>query len=335
MLIWLAFAACATAVYISGVQLAKSGDVIAEQTGLGRTWIGVVLLATVTSLPEAFTGFSAVVIVDAPQIAVGDIAGSCAFNLLIIALLDSTSRTAPLLSRVSQGHVLSAAFAVVLIGVALAGMLAADVLPRILWFSPVSPILVLGYLFAMRTIFNYERRQRLTLTGSGAMPAGEATFADVDMRHVYYVFAFNALVIVVAATFLPEIGQRIADQTGLGESFVGTMFVAITTSLPEIAIALTAVNIGASDLALGGVLGSNLIDMGILGFDDILYRPGPIMLEIQAAQAVTLVAAAVMTGIVIIGLTLQPSRKPPYLAWDALAIIGVYFLGTALLYSMS
>jgi len=75
--------------------------------------------------------------------------------------------------------------------------------------------------------------------------------------------------------------------------------------------------------------------MGILGFDDILYRPGPIMLEIQAAQAVTLVAAAVMTGIVIIGLTLQPSRKPPYLAWDALAIIGVYFLGTALLYSMS
>ena len=335
MLVWLGFFACAAAVYISGVQLAKSGDVIAQRTGLSRTWVGVVLLATVTSLPEALTGFSAVVIVDAPQIAVGDVAGSCALNLLIIALLDATSRSDPLLSRVSQGHVLSAAFGIVLLGATLAWMLAADTLPQILWFSPVSLVLILGYLFAMCTIFHFERRQRLTLTGSGAMSAGEKVYSSEEMRHAYYVFAFNALVIAVAATILPETGQRIADQTGLSESFIGTMLIAIITSLPELTVALTALSIGASDLALGGLLGSNLIDLGILGFDDLLYRSGPLMLEIPRAQAVTMVTASVMTGIVIIGLTLQPSRKPPYLAWDAIAMIAVYLSGAALLYAMS
>ena len=70
-LIWLEFGACAALITLAGWRLSLYGDVIAEKTGLGGTWIGVVLLASVTSLPELATGVSAVAAADAPNIAVG------------------------------------------------------------------------------------------------------------------------------------------------------------------------------------------------------------------------------------------------------------------------
>jgi cation:H+ antiporter len=88
MMLWLAFALCAAAILVAGTQLSRYGDEIARLTGLGGTWIGMVLLATVTSLPELMTGLSAVTMAGAPEVAVGDVLGSCVFNLAMIALLD-------------------------------------------------------------------------------------------------------------------------------------------------------------------------------------------------------------------------------------------------------
>ena len=87
MLVWIQFAACAAVICYAGAKLSYYGDIIAEKTGLGRTWIGVVLMASVTSLPELITGVSSVALADVPDIAAGDVLGSCMFNILIIALL--------------------------------------------------------------------------------------------------------------------------------------------------------------------------------------------------------------------------------------------------------
>ena len=57
-MIWVQFAATAL-VIVSPRAFARHGDVLGEKTGLGRSWIGVVLLAATTSLPELFTGFGA------------------------------------------------------------------------------------------------------------------------------------------------------------------------------------------------------------------------------------------------------------------------------------
>jgi cation:H+ antiporter len=112
LLLWSAFLVCTLAILYSGTKLSKYGDIIAEKTGLGRVWIGVVLLAFVTSLPELVTGISSVVVFEAPDIAAGDVFGSCVFNMFIIALLDILERTAPLSSKVRQGHTLSAGFGI-------------------------------------------------------------------------------------------------------------------------------------------------------------------------------------------------------------------------------
>jgi cation:H+ antiporter len=84
--VWLQLGACAALIAVAGTKLSRYADVIADKTGLSGNWIGLILLATVTSLPELATGISSVTIADAPNIAVGDILGSCVFNLAILVM---------------------------------------------------------------------------------------------------------------------------------------------------------------------------------------------------------------------------------------------------------
>ena len=160
-LVWFEFAACVLVIAFAGVRLSRYGDAIADKTGLGGTWVGVIMLASVTSLPELVTGVSSVTIAGVPDIAVGDILGSCVFNLVIIVLLDSMHRSGSVYGRASQGHVLSGAFGVVLIGLAGFSILLSSYgfEPAIGHVGLYTPIFAILYLVAMRTVFRYEKTQ--------------------------------------------------------------------------------------------------------------------------------------------------------------------------------
>jgi Ca2+/Na+ antiporter len=103
-------------ILFAGTKLSTYGDSFAEKTGLGRTWVGVVLMAAVTSLPELITGVSSVTFFDLPDIAVGDVLGSCMFNILISALLDHKRGAVPTSSQAHQGQALTATYGILLLG---------------------------------------------------------------------------------------------------------------------------------------------------------------------------------------------------------------------------
>jgi len=123
-LVWLKFTLCLIIILFAGTRLARYGDAIAEKTGLGRIWIGLVLLAVITSVPELVTGISSVALVKLPDLAVGDLLGSCIFNLAILALLDILYRPGPVLSQASPRNMRSAGIAILLTAVAAGGILA-------------------------------------------------------------------------------------------------------------------------------------------------------------------------------------------------------------------
>jgi cation:H+ antiporter len=125
VVVWAKFSMCAALIGFAGPVLTRYGDIIARRTGVSRTWIGLLLLATATSLPELFTGVSAVTVAAAPNIAVGDALGSCVFNLAMLVVLDAMHRGEPMYSRMDQGHILTAGFGVILIGFAGASLLLA------------------------------------------------------------------------------------------------------------------------------------------------------------------------------------------------------------------
>ncbi len=107
-LVWLKLLACLAIILFAGTKVARYGDAIAEKTGLGRVWVGLILLALVTAMPELVTGVSSVALVKLPDLALGTSLGSCLFNLTILAVLDVLHRRVPILSKVSKIHIISA-----------------------------------------------------------------------------------------------------------------------------------------------------------------------------------------------------------------------------------
>lgn len=329
-MIWIQFLLAALAIVLAGVRLARYGDVIGEKTGLGRSWVGVVLLAATTSLPELFTGFGATALASLPDIAVGDVLGSCMFNLLILSFMDAI-QPEPLGTRAHQGHALSIGFGLLLVGIAGLGLLADNRVPIIGWVGLPSLLLIALYFVAMRLVFAHERQRRARETQE---VAEELQYADISLRTASLQYAAAAVVVVGAALWLPRLGADLANHTGLGEAFVGSLFIAITTSLPEIAVSIAAVRIGALDLGIGNVLGSNLFNLLILGLDDVFYRTGPLAAAADPSHAVTILAVVTMNALFLIGLTYRVMTKRYAVTWDTGAIAVVYAAAVLLAYQL-
>jgi cation:H+ antiporter len=120
----------------------------------------------------------------------------------------------------------------------------------------------------------------------------------------------------------------------LGRTFVGTIFVALSTSLPEVVVSIAAVRMDATDLVFGNLLGSNLFNLAILALDDVLYVKGPILANASPAHLVTANAAMAMTAIAVIGLTYRVSKKRLLFAWDSWALLAVYLFAVIVVYQM-
>jgi cation:H+ antiporter len=329
MLIWLGFIVCTSVILYSGTKLAKYGDIIAEKTGLGRAWIGLVLMASVTSLPELVTGISSVTFAGVPDIAAGDILGSCVFNILLLALLDASHRTQPLSVRAHHGHTLSAGFGILLLAIVIIGIFVGELIPSIDWIGLYTPVIIIIYLIAIRSIYSYEKNQMAELIKEAAV---ELQYKDVTKRMAVLNYCLNAMVVVIAATFLPKIGESIAETTGLGQTFVGNIFIAVSTSLPEVVVSIAALKLGAINLAVGNLFGSNIFNILILSIDDIFFIKGPILYFVSQSHVISGLSAIAMTAIAIIGLTYRASNKKILLAWDSLGIVLIFVINLIMLY---
>jgi cation:H+ antiporter len=324
---WAQFVVCLVVIGIGGFRLAYHGDALAELTGLSRNWIGLVLLASVTSLPELFTGLSAVTFACAPDIAVGDALGSCVFNLFIFALVELLQRGEPPYGRASQGHVITAAFGAISLAVAGLGLTLAPraAVPNVAHVSVISVVLIALYLIAMRVAFNFERHAAPDARRSGADPQA--------VRRALVGYATAAVVVVAAGTWLPFIGVQLAESMGWSKTFVGTQFIALATSAPELATTLAAVRIGAIELAIGNLLGSNLFDVLILAIDDIAWLEGSIFAAASTLHLVSVLTAIMMSGAVSVALVVRPSRRVWHtLSWAGIALSALYLLNGWILF---
>ncbi len=315
---------------VAGVKLSRFGDAIADKTGLGGTWVGVVMLATVTSLPELVTGVSSVMLADAPDIAVGDIMGSCVFNLVIIVILDSVYRPTSVYSRASQGHILSAAFGVMLIGVAGFNILLSDrgISVPVAHIGLYTPVIMILYFVAMRTVFRYEktRSEKFSVLEPDQYPA-------LTLQQAIWRYMAAAIVIVIAGSFLPFIGKVMAVEMAWHESFVGTLFIAFATSLPEIVVTIAALRLGAVDMAIGNLFGSNLFNILILALDDILYVKGPLLEYVTVIHGVSAMSAIMMTGVAIVGLFYRSeTRVLNMVGWTSIFLFLTYLLNVYVLF---
>jgi cation:H+ antiporter len=327
---WLAFALCVLVIVVSGAKLCHYGDIIADKTGLGGTWIGLVMVATVTSLPELATGVASVTAAAAPDIAVGDVLGSCVFNLLIIVILDLMHRGESVYRTASQGHILAGAFGVMLIGFAGFNIVLSSNESSITigHVGIYSPLILIIYAVAVRTVYRYERRQIAEFPSEAVERHPHISLARAGMG-----YAAAAVVVICAGVALPFVAKSLATQMEWSQSFVGTLFVAFATSLPEMVVTIAALRIGAVDMAIGNLFGSNLFNILVLVVDDVAFVQGPLLSHISPVHAMSAFSALMMTGVAIGGLLYRPrARVFRTVGWASIVLFVVYVLNSYVLY---
>jgi cation:H+ antiporter len=334
-MIWIELLICAALLVWAATYLSKYGDILSEKTGLGRAWIGAILIAGVTSLPELASGVSAVAWLKAPNLAAGAVLGSCLFNLALIALMDLAYQPGRVLAKAQDVHILSGGLGILLLGLVAMGILVGDGLNHfgLLGVSFLSLGILALYLIGARMIARLEQQR---VTEVLEQEAREQNYGQVTARKAYIVFILNAVAVVALGIWLSSIGDRLSATTGLSRSFVGNLFLATTTSLPEIAASLAAIRMGAIDLAIGNVLGSNLFNIVLFTVYDIADGSANFWASLNNANAFAAVMTMMMTGVVIISLMYRASPRLPYrLSWDGLALVSMYLASIAVLYWLS
>ncbi len=324
-----AFLLSGLTVVVAGAALARYGDAIGEHTGLGGLWVGALLLAAATSLPELATDVAAVRL-GAPDLAAGDLFGSSMANMLLLAFVDLAPPRRGVLRRATLESALTGCLAIALNALAALFVLARPT-RTVLGVGPESAFLVAVYLLGLRAIYRQAARDR------GASPAAEppAARALPTLRRSIAGFAVAAAVILLAAPVFAASAKTVAERSGLGTTFVGTWLVGFATSLPELASTLAAVRLGAYDLAVGNLFGSNGFNMAIFFALDLAYPGGPFLGAISPVHAVTGLVAVVLTSLGLAALVYRAQRRFAMLEPDAFAIVVGYVLGLLLVHRLS
>lgn len=330
MLLWLQLLLGLAVIGYAGYFLSLYGDIIAEKSGISASWVGLILLSTATSLPELVTGISSVTFANTPDIAVGDVLGSTVFNLVILVMLDALYKRETLYSRAAQGHILLVSLGTLLIGFAGFSLLLdhAGLSPALGHVGFYSPFIAMIYLVAIRAVYSYEHRTLAEYAEDSV-----ERYPDVTLRNTIKGYSWAAIAVMMAGAWLPFVAKDISDMMGWGQSFVGTLLVAAVTSAPEAAVTISALRIGALDMAIANLLGSNLFDIIILAVDDLFYTEGPLLANVDVSHALTAFTAVMMSALVAVGLVFRPQGRVVLgLTWVSLGLFMLYVINSWVLF---
>lgn len=328
------FLASAGFVFAAGTRLSRYADAIARKTGFGHALIGVVLLGGVTSLPEiavsgsaAFNGHAA--------LAVNNLLGGFTMQVTVLALADISIRKGALTAVVPDPIVLlQGTLGVILVALTVVAAAVGDValFGAGAWTWGVAAVFV----YAIRTVMRAHKNPSWQVIGEP--PSAEIDVPDPGKEFsgagLLAATCLAALLILIAGYALATTGEILAERTGLGDSFFGAVFIAITTSLPEISTVLAAVRLGRYVMAVSDIFGTNLFDIGVIFIADLAYPGGPILNETGTFAIVAGLLGILVTAIYIAGLIERRDLSVAGIGVDSLAVVAIYLGGVGVLYGL-
>ena len=318
----LIFLVSAGVVVYCGTKLAVYGDALAELTGLGRLFVGSILVALATSLPELSTNISAVSLNPPnPAIAIGNVFGANMINLFTfgaVALVFGGSR---FLSNVSVEQKYLVFIAILMTVV---GLLFISVPLNASAFNIGLPAGIILIMYVLGMWFIYKKKPDDENSGSDEIQT------TLTLTKAWLLFGVVSAGVVVGGIFLAISTDQIADITGISSGVLGIIAVSIVTTMPEASATIAAARMKAYDLGVAGLFGSCVFNVTIIGYADIFYRDGIITTQGETAHQI---AGLVAVGLMLIGLAviLGKNKLPkPVLTAGVAAIVVVYLVGAVL-----
>lgn len=308
-----------------GVRLAGLADRLADATGWGEATVGAVVLGGSTSL----SGIVASVAAAAgghPTMAISNAIGGIAVQTAFLAVADmfyprtNLEHAAASTTNLFQAALLIALLSLPLLGAALPGGLTLG------WVSPVSVVLVAGYVLGVRAAGEVRLspmwRPRSTAETKSDDEKAEAPGASTS--RLLLGFALLAATTAAAGYALAAAALAVGGRTGLGETVIGGMMTAVITSLPELVTSVAAVRRGALNLAVGGIIGGNAFDTLFLAFSDLAYTgEGHFYAFFGQTHQMMTIITILMTAILLMGLVARP-RGGGAIGWESSLVLGLY-----------
>jgi cation:H+ antiporter len=329
------FLVAAALVWRAGTRLTYDLDAIAEKTGLGQAFVGMLLLGGITSLPEIANTMTSSWNGN-PALAINNLLGSAAINILLLAVADAFIGREAVTSVVAAPATMMMSVLCMLVLVAVAMAIAtSDVL--VLGVGLWSIILCGFCIGAFWLAAGYDKRAPWELKDEEAdaePKEGGADGADAPLRSLVIASAVAGAIIFAAGYALAQTGDALAKQTGIGTGMVGFALIGLSTSMPELSSIIAALRIRRYEMAFGQVLGTNFVNLSLILLADVFFREGPVINEIGRFETISALLGAVLIGVFLIGLLER--RNPTFMkmGWDSLAVMALFAGGLVLLYTV-
>ena len=290
----LIFLISALLVVVSGIILAKSGDAIAEHSGLGRVWVGSLLVAGATSLPELVTVISAVIL-DSPSLAGGTIFGANMINMAKFSILVLIFGGSNIFKNLLRLQVWVATFAFLLTSAAVLITIFSNSI-KIFGISPYGLILIILYVLASKFLYH---KSSLDFSKQDLI---EDSSENNLIKKQWTLFFLSALMLFISAPFLTYSSEQISEFSNVSQSFIGVLALGFLASLPEFTAAVAAFKIGAPDLGVSALFGSNAFNIAALGVADIFYTKESLFASFDGSHLAAGIFAIILIGLCLLQL---------------------------------
>ncbi len=329
---WLSFVFNAVLIVVAGTKLTQCADRFSEEFNVGKVWLGIILLGMVTSLPEAISSLSAVISLRAYDLAIGNLLGSDNFNLMLLVVMDLIYRKAAITNdiRSDRTNIVSAGMVVLLELIVIAEI----IFPKVFSFSMFGCLnigmLLIMFLFfiGMRLLYSFQAYNVFEVNRT------KQDLLNQSRIKIIIGLILSAGVVIFAAIRLASSADIIAKQTGLGRTFVGSIFLACVTSLPEMVVSLSALKLGAIDMAVGNIFGSNMINIFIIGVCDLVSRGIFVLSMVSKLQILTASLGIILVCIAVIGISVKHKRTYLGLGIDSIMMSILFLSSTWVLYKL-
>jgi len=326
----IAFGIAALGIITAGSRLARLADELADRTGMGEALFGVLLLAGVTSLPDFAATLSAAMD-NRPDLAMSNVMGSMAVNLVFLGIADIVYRKANLEhAAASSVNLMLAGLLIVLLTLPLLAIVSPTIAE---WgVHPVTPVIVVAYLFGLHLVLRTEAKPmwfpRLT---SETVPDKPSPQLHGSLVKAWISFIVLAVLTGIAGWILMEAAKGIADETGLSDTLVGGLLTALATSTPELVTTIAAIRLGALTLAVSNIFGTNCFNMLVVAAADLGYPHGSIYHDMAPVQMTWGLVSILMTAILLLGLVRRETYGIGRIGFESALILTVYAVALSII----
>ncbi len=299
---------CICVIWFS-IKCAKYVDLIDKKTKISGAFIGGVILAAVTSLPELFTSLSAVLMFNNPEMVVGNVLGSNIFNLAILGLLGIIFIKSFITSKISKSH-----FKVILFTILIYIILAITFFViniSILNISIASILILIIYAISVKYMSSDDSEQNDTDSN------------NITLKSIIIRFIIFSIALVITSILITQTTDIIAEKLNLNSGLAGALFLGIATSLPELSSSIALVKRGNFNASVANITGSNIFNFLIISIADFIYRQGSVFISSKSTNSLVIFGsiASLLTIGILIAKYKNKNNKALYIILSSLILI--------------